>query len=500
MKRVKGHTRPLQHRKRTSPKKKKLPKKGEIAPPKSGRANHYLGLFFFAFAWLLYGNTIVGHPVTDNLLIPGISGTQPIVNMTFAIEHFLWGEKTIYSHVVNVIIYALLSMLLFFTLKRMLKNYNILFPFLITVVFTAHPVHTEVVANLNYRDEMLAFFCGIGGLWFFLHYAERRKIRFLLYAALIFITGYLCKSSILPFLALYALVLYFFTGIPIRKNLLMILGILLAGLTAHILILVVFHPLPGFHDFIENPLFIEKNFWIRIGTSWVTLLFYLRILFYPIPLLYYYGYDMIPVTNLANMRVVLSVLLYLILFTVAFWKFRKKSFLSFAILWYILAILFYSNVLFPVAGIVGERFVFNASLGFCMAFIGVVFLIFKTDPKSLTIEIDVRLKILASVILVIIPYATLTLARNNEWRSLNNLYAGDIKFLDRSVKANIDLGNFYLAQTDTTKAIRYLEKAIAIWPDSSRCMQLRALYIQKGEEQKAAYFRRLSEQLHLQQQ
>jgi tetratricopeptide (TPR) repeat protein len=193
-------------------------------------------------------------------------------------------------------------------------------------------------------------------------------------------------------------------------------------------------------------------------------------------------------------------LLYLILFTVAFWKFRKKSFLSFAILWYILAILFYSNVLFPVAGIVGERFVFNASLGFCMAFIGVVFLIFKTDPKSLTIEIDVRLKILASVILVIIPYATLTLARNNEWRSLNNLYAGDIKFLDRSVKANIDLGNFYLAQTDTTKAIRYLEKAIAIWPDSSRCMQLRALYIQKGEEQKAAYFRRLSEQLHLQQQ
>lgn len=498
MKRVKDHTHHIKQRKRTSPKRKKPPKKGELPPSKSGKANHYFGLFFFAFAWLLYGNTIVGHPATDNFLIPGISAGQPIANMTFAIENFLWGEKNIYSHVVNVLIYAFVSMLLFFTLKRMLKNYNILFPFLIAVIFMAHPVHTEVVANLNHRDEMLAFFCGIGGLWFFLLYAEKRKIRSLIYAALIFITGYLCKSSILPFLALYALVLYFFTEIPVRKNLMLILIILMLGLTAHILIRFVFLPPSGLHEFIENPLFIQKNLWVRIGTGWVTLLFYLRILFYPIPLLYYYGYDMIPVTNLANMRVVLSVLLYLILFTVAFWKFRKKSFLSFAILWYILAILFYSNVLFPVAGIVGERFVLNASLGFCMAFIGVIFLIFKTDPKSLTIEIDVRLKILASVILIMIPYATLTLTRNHDWRNLNDLYTGDIKFLDRSVKANIDLGIYYLAHNDTTKAIRYLEKATAIWPDYDRCMQLRDLHIRKGEEQRAAYFRRLAEQMHLQ--
>ncbi|MEI7980651.1 MAG: hypothetical protein WCI71_03300, partial [Bacteroidota bacterium] len=246
----------------------------------------------------------------------------------------------------------------------------------------------------------------------------------------------------------------------------------------------------------ENPLFVEKNLWVRMGTGWVTLFFYLRILFYPAPLLYYYGYDMITVTGPAHMRVTFSVLFYLILIIIAVWNFRKKGFISFAILWYIGAILLYSNILFPVPGIVGERFAFNASLGFCMAFVGVIFIIFQTDPRNLTIEMDVRLKILASVILVMIPYATLTLTRNQDWRSLNNLLTGDIKFLDNSVRANIDLGNFYLDHSDTTKAIRYLEKATAIWPDYDHCIQLRDLHNLKGERQRAAYFQRLGEQMH----
>ena len=112
--------------------------------------------------------------------------------------------------------------------------------------------------------------------------------------------------------------------------------------------------------FIENPLFFEKNIWIRIGTGLVSMLFYLRILIYPYPLLYYYGFDMIPVTNMANFWAILSLLIHLALFIYAISKFHKKRLVSFAILWYLLAVAMYSNFLVPVVGIVGERFIFNA--------------------------------------------------------------------------------------------------------------------------------------------
>jgi len=172
----------------------------------SGKADRYIVLFFFVCTVILYGNTVLNKwAVDDNFVtgpqnelvkkgfsaIPtifssfyvdtkGNTGSQqtdyrPIVKLTFAIEYGLWGgNKAGRSHIINILLYFWIITLLFFILKRLLKNYNILFPFLITLLFMAHPVHTEVVASLKNRDELLSFLCGLGGLHFFLMYSEKR--------------------------------------------------------------------------------------------------------------------------------------------------------------------------------------------------------------------------------------------------------------------------------------------------------------------------------------
>jgi tetratricopeptide (TPR) repeat protein len=153
---------------------------------------------------------------------------------------------------------------------------------------------------------------------------------------------------------------------------------------------------------------------------------------------------MIPITNLANGWALLSIVIYSGLFGYALIKFREKHLISFAILWYLVAIAMYANVVFPAVGIVGERFVFNASLGFCLALVLLIFKIFKTDPKSLTIEMDSRLKILAVLILLLIPYTVLSVSRNRDWRNLFDLYRHDIKSLTNSSKANIDYAGYLM--------------------------------------------------------
>ena len=74
---------------------------------------------------------------------------RPMVLTTFAIEYQFFGSNPQISHFVNVSIYALTCVLLFVILFGLLSSYHFIFPLLITFLFIAHPIHTEVVNNLK---------------------------------------------------------------------------------------------------------------------------------------------------------------------------------------------------------------------------------------------------------------------------------------------------------------------------------------------------------------
>jgi protein O-mannosyl-transferase len=497
------------------------------------KSNRYFVLFFFLFAVILYGNTVINKWAVDDTFVThndvarkgfkaireifttsyvsqsGNIGAQssdyrPIVKLTFALEYQLWGEKVHRSHAINLLLYFWISTLLFFILRRLLKNYNILFPFLITVVFMAHPVHTEVVASLKNRDELLAFLCALGGLHFFLRYAERKKIIYTVYAMIVLFIGYLCKSSILPFLVVYPLVLYFFTDMNPRKFIYIVLSVLGVFLLAYYGPRM-FLPSPvKTKSFIENPLFFEKNLWMRLGTGLLSLWFYLKILIWPHPLVFYYGYNMIPVTGPGNIWALLSLGVHFFMLAFALMKFREKHILSFAILYYFITIAMFSNILAPVVGIVGERFVFAASLGFCLAVVFFIFKLFKTDPKSLTIEFNERAKIIVLIFLILIPYVATTVYRNRQWRSLFDLYRADIKYLNNSVKANIEFGEFLMTsvyqdpnyqqdgkvnQFKQQIMIGHFKRALELYPSDYKTLNdLGTVYINFTENPDSAFY------------
>ena len=147
--------------------------------------------FFIVFAFILYGNTIQNnYSIDDDYVtfsdptvrkgikaIPEIFtslyanvydagkeikfGYRPVVKTTYAIESEFFGANPHISHLINILLYALTSILLFFLLRRFFKESHILFPLLVTTLFMAHPVHTEVVSSLKNRDELLSFMFNI---------------------------------------------------------------------------------------------------------------------------------------------------------------------------------------------------------------------------------------------------------------------------------------------------------------------------------------------------
>lgn len=513
------------------------PKKKELVPKTpTKKGNRYFILFFFLFSLALYGNTILNQWAVDDNYVTGpqnqlvkkgfaaipeifrtnyinekgnigsqVSDYRPIVKMTYAIEYGIWGQKKAgRSHIVNILLYFWLSTVLFFLLKRMLKNYNILFPFLITVLFMAHPIHTEVVASLKNRDEILALICALYTLKFFLNFAETRKVIHFIIALIIFFVGYLCKSSILPFLVIYPLVLYFFTDMKLKNLIYIFLGIFVAGALAYYGPRLFLQHGIRTNSFIENPLYIERSFWTRTGTGMLTLLFYLRLLIFPHPLVYYYGFNMLPITGWGNIWVILSFFIHTGLLIYAIRKFKEKNILSFAILFYFICISMYSNIVAPAVGIVAERFVFPASIGFCIALTYGIFKLFKTDPRSLTIEFNERAKILVIIFLILIPYTAKTISRNRDWRNLFDLYRSDIKHQGNSVKANIEYGEFLIGtiykdpnfqkygsvnEFKQQTIITHLKRAINLYPENYQVLNdLGTVYLNFNRKPDSAGF------------
>lgn len=482
--------------KKPSPAKAKPDK--EVVVSKKSYAIYYL--LIAAFAFVLYGNTISNGYSLDDIYVTGKNpltqqgfkalpqifgsyyinlnaeeggqhnfGYRPIAKATFAIEWQIFGENPGMSHFFNILLYALTGILLFKLLRRFLSSYHVMFAFLAVMLFMAHPLHTEVVASLKNREELLSFLGALLAVSYFLKYHDTGKKINILWGTLAYGLGYLSKANIMTFLAVIPLVFYFFTDLKPRKILMMLIPLVLILAAAVIIPRVLLGETTRSMQFIENPLLLGVGFAERIGTSMMVLLFYLQKLIYPHPLGFYYGFDMIPVTGLGNVWVWVSLILHLALAGYAIYKIREKHILSFAILFYLINISLFSNIIAPPTGIVAERFLYIASLGFCIALVYGLFRLLGTDPGNLNPpKRKMNYVILAAVILAV-PATAKTIDRNADWESELSLYAADMPYLENSAKAN-----FIYATNLRTSVVERLKAGVPrkqIVPDAQICIR-----------------------------
>lgn len=467
----------------------------------------YAILFIITFA--LYGNTMFNdYSLDDHHISPddafiqqGINGIpeiftnlystgeennlsygyRPVMSMTYAIEYEFTKGDPMVSHLINVLFYFLSGLFLFKLLRRLLNNYTVYLPFFITLLFIAHPIHTEVVASLKNRDEIMAFGFFVLSLHSMIRYADLRRNIHIFWGVLFYLLALMSKVSVITTLLVFPLAFYFFTELKPRKILYLSLFIILAVVLSRVAYWLWLPDLNRSYQYIENPLVYEGEFWTILGTGFYVLLYYLRLLIFPHPLVYYYGYDTVPIMGMDNVWPVLSLLIHGGLFVVAVWKFKSRHILSFAILYYLTTIAAYSNILTFVPGIIGERFLFIPSLGFVIALVYGIFRLFGAGKEQ---EVPVSrfslAGILVAIILILIPYSVKTYSRNKAWRTSYTLYKTDIRHLGNSVKAHdlladelmkrvyrelskpVDVTKF--VRPSVEKAMRHWEKAVEIYP------------------------------------
>lgn len=368
---------------------------------------------------------------------------RPVVTTTFAIEYGLFGQSPAISHLINVLLYFFTICLLYKCLLKLFENLPLKseISFLTCILFLIHPLHTEVVASLKSRDEMLAFFFGLHFLYQSMLWVETKKIKHILWAVLFIFLGYFSKQSAILFIPALPLVLIFYKKINIK----VIIGVF-------IFLVLVFIGFSSFNNFIvtekevrifyhfENPLFTEKvGFLDKIFIGIKSFGFYIKMLIFPYPLRFYYGVNTFDFTKKINFDFVIA-LVFIASSAVYYIKTKNKHFLFSCLLFAGFSAPFL-NVLTPVSGILAERLAYFSSTAFCL----IISVLISPHFKNFTLKgISDALKkpamYISGIAFICFVYVN---NRNTNWFNKLSLFEHDIKHLAESAKANSLLGNEY---------------------------------------------------------
>lgn len=430
---------------------------------------------------------------------------RPLSLIVFATVKDICGVTPAAFHFVNVLVFACCVIALFLFHHRLFERKKIVVAFIASLLFAAHPVHTEVVANCKSLDELLCFFLAFASLNAFLNYTERGKIIHLVSGALLFLLSFLAKETVVTFLAIVPIVFFLFRNENKKRNVYIIIGIVAVTAIALCMRYAVLSSSPGPTagiDFLDNPL-AQNGLALesRLATAILILGYYIKLLIIPYPLICDYSYNSIPFTHFSDLYVLLSLAAYILLIVacIRFFRSDRKSIYGFAILFYLVTISLFSNIIFLIGSNMAERFLFFPSVGFCIM---IALLLDKWVLKSQGSDIKSILRpaslgVLAPILLL---YTIATTQRNSEWKDNLTLFSADIKKSPENARLSFFLGNeMTLNNMETSNAAMFIEgmsnmkKATEIYPAyEDAYMELGRAYLQAANYEKAEMYEKMA--------
>ena len=395
---------------------------------------------------------------------------RPFTVLTFRFNFWLNeildldGLHVVGFHVLNVVCHSLVTFLV------TLVGYGIEgenfehFALFSGVLFATHPVHTEAVASIVGRAEMLCALPYILGILVYINPSKRSFSSTLLACVLATVamlfkeTGYM---SILVFILfdLCDWVMGHVQSFPFVRGITcccFALGLVMARVS--------FTKTsfgPTFSD-VDNYIHYIENNESRVLTYMHLHLRYLQQLVYPVNLSCDWSYKAFPiVTNLIDVRNLYSICMYASALFVFLCGIKTKSrTIIYAFFLSVIPFIPASNILFPVATVLGERLLYLPSVGFCFLaafmFCKICQLVREKTTKNIVI---------AAFVALVGFYISKTIARNEDWRTPEKLFKSATAVVPESCKAWICLASAYKETGRHQLAREAIKISLDIKPD-----------------------------------
>ena len=404
---------------------------------------------------------------------------RPLVMLSFVLNAKKLNPQPF--HFFNIVLNALNSSLLFLLIFFLTGNYVI--GFFTALFFSFHPIHTEAVANISGRPELMcALFLFLS--WISLEKPGKCFLSNIIGSILLFLALLSKETAVMfPFMVIacdVALHRRLHDKYMIQKYIFLIITVIF-----YIIIrwLVLGDTMTGnVPKFYNNPIAFSP-FQERIGTAMVVLLRYMVLLLFPLKLSSDYSYNTLPIyDSFWHFIPLTAFFLCIISFSLAFY-FRKRNPL------YLLALIFFfipysivSNIFFPIGTIMGERLMYLPSAGFALM-LG-LFSKYLFDKWRYSVYII--------TICLLLAYSVQTISRNRDWYDDYTLTKADLKTSQSSVKLLYNMGYQTAIKGQYQISEKYFRKSLEIYPDFVESITGigKLLYNQKEYDESLSYYAR----------
>ena len=354
-------------------------------------------------------------------------------------------------HATNVAIHLLATLAAFFLARRLLGSARD--AAVAAVLFAVHPIHTEAVANIAGRAELLAGFFVLVALWAGLRFVDGGGALALATAIVAGLAGTLSKESAVTVCLLWVIVVLWRGRRLDRRTVLVAVGLgaaCVASVAARVAVLGSLGT-ATVRTWADNPL-AQVGALQRIATALVVLADYFGTLTLPIRLSADDSYNQIPlVESPTDLRLVSAVALVVVLGIAAFRARRRTPAAWWGALFALAALAVTANVLFPIGTIRGERLLYLPAFGWCLACAGLA----SRRPRLG----------LAVVGIVAVLFAGRTWVRNDDWHDDYRLFTATAITSPNSVRAQSNAGAVLAEHGELGAALKHYQAAVDIFPD-----------------------------------
>ena len=434
---------------------------------------------------ILSKETFTGYFGEQKNLVAG-ARYRPLSLVSFAIEHSIFGKKPGISHFINILLYALCGLFfyrLIINLKIIAdKNAGIYLAFIASLLFIAHPIHSEAVANIKGRDEIMCLLFSLIALFQFIQYYDSKQLSNIWKASISFFFALLSKENAITYLAIVPLTLVVFRNVTlfsaIRKTWPLLVVALIFLIIRTEVIGYFFNSGVKITDLMNDP-FIGMKSSEKFATIIFTIGWYIKLLIFPHPLTHdYYPYH-VQKMGLTSMPFLISIILILAIIILAYKKRKSQPIFFYCVSYFIITISIVSNFIFPVGTFMNERFLFMPSIGF-------ILLISHYGYQSIMNQN--RLYQYSSILLfslLFIGYTFKTVTRVPDWKDGFSLNISGANISQNSARINMFAGvsyfQLYQNEKDQTKkyeyltiADQYMDKSLKIFPDYGQGLNMKA--------------------------
>ncbi len=365
---------------------------------------------------------------------------RPLTITSYAINHAIHGLTPGGYHVVNVLLHAAVSVLMFVLLVSMFGNRCL--AFVSAVIFAVHPIHTEAVSGVVGRAEIMAL---LGTVLCCVTYEKVRwassastgRTTFMWgsFSVLAYFSGMCSKETgvIAPAVIVLAEMLIPQNRFLFRRHR---NAVLLFAAYIGIACIYLMMRANAIETKNINVGFVDVETHHRVFTALRVCLEYVGLHVFPITLSADYWITDVPIARWPwepGVAAAIVVLVGCLAVVVGCWR-RLPAF-SWGILIFIVTLAPVSNIVFPIGVMKAERILYTPSFGLIIAFAS-LFCIVLQKPRF-------RLAMVVFLVGTVSALSMRTLKRNVDWNNNGNLARATLKTSPNSPIFNSIMGYWY---------------------------------------------------------